>query len=255
MHEHFLQGLSLENELHGAIERGEIFIEFQPQFFAADSSLRGFEVLARWDSPTFGHVVPSKFISVAEHNGDIAKIGNWILEESIRIYMKMYSKLEKQPVLAVNVSVIQLHSNSFIDFVHSCLEKYGMNPANLELELTESVFANGDFSVKEKLFALHDELGVMLALDDFGTGYSSLSYLGTMPFDLLKIDKSFVDSISEGPSNKNLVEPIIVMAHKLGLKVIAEGVENSMQYDYLREQNCDFLQGFYLAKPLPSAAL
>jgi diguanylate cyclase (GGDEF)-like protein len=246
--------IQMEHELHFVLENRELYIEYQPQFFLANRKLRGFEVLTRWNSPLLGSVEPSVFIPLAEENGDIIAIGKWILLQSISDYMKMYTSFDPSPVLAVNISVMQFRDSAFLDDVKEILGMTKMNPENLEFEITESVCLTSPETARKKLQEIHN-LGIKIALDDFGTGYSSLSYLRLLPFNILKIDKSFTDTILSVPEKENLVKTIITMAHQLGLFVVAEGVEQKEQLKFLLKYNCDIIQGNYFSKPVPVFAL
>ena len=245
--------MQIERKLSTAIENGELFLEYQPQYHIPDKKLRGFEVLCRWESPTLGMVSPGDFIPLAEENGTIIEIGHWIMMKACRDFMRIYRNVENPPMLSINISVVQFRDPRFLQIVKTMLEETGINPDFVEFEITESVCINSQDNAKSILMALKN-LGIRLSLDDFGTGYSSLSYLRTLPLDVVKIDKSFIDTIGTVPDEKNIVKTIIDMAHQLSLEVVAEGIEDMKQYDYLVKNRCDFIQGNYLGKPLPSAA-
>ncbi len=245
---------NIERKLSTAVENHELYIEFQPQYRAPGEELRGFEVLTRWTSPTMGRIAPTDFIPVAEENGLIITIGKWILKEACTGYQQLFGDYEKSPMLAVNISVVQFRDPEFLTYVRQVISETGINTHNLEFEITESVCIQSPETARYIISELKG-MGITIALDDFGTGYSSLSYLRTLPLDVVKIDKSFVDTIGKVPDEKNLIKSIIHMAHQLDLEVVAEGIENQQQLTYLTERGCDIIQGNFLGKPAPMAAL
>lgn len=246
--------VNIEQKLANAINNKEIYLEFQPQFFIPGEKLRGFEVLARWTSPTMGRIAPQDFIPVAEENGLIIQIGKWIIKEACSVFVKIYGSNEEKLMLAINISVVQFRDPDFLKFVRQTIEETGINTEFLEFEITESVYIQSPEITKILIDELK-KLGITIALDDFGTGYSSLSYLRSLPLDVVKIDKSFVDTIGTVSDEKNIIKSIIEMSHKLDLKVIAEGIERKDQLEYLEKVNCDIIQGNFLGKPAPIAAL
>lgn len=246
--------LNIERKLSSAIENKELYIEFQPQYKLPSGELRGFEVLARWCNPIIGQVSPTSFIPMAESNGLIVSIGKWIMKEACFGFEKLVSEYKIPPTLSINVSVVQFQDPEFIPYVKSIIEASGIEPKYLEFEITESVCITSPEVARHILTELK-LLGIKISLDDFGTGYSSLSYLRTLPLDVVKIDKSFIEPIGKIPNEKNIVKTIIDMAHQLDLEVIAEGIEEKIQYDYLIQNNCDYVQGNYIGKPLPIFAL
>lgn len=249
MQEKVIKKLELENQLKQAVSNDELFLVYQPQFTAQSKELRGFEVLVRWDSPVLGFVNPAHFIPTAEETGDIISIGEWIFKTACLTFLPLLEQFETPPLLSINFSVVQLNEPAFIDRVKAVLKETGFNPKYLEFEVTESVFIHSAEHATKILDELHN-LGIRIALDDFGTGYSSLSYLQQLPFDTLKIDKCFVDHIATHSKEASTVSLLIDLSHRLGLEVIAEGVEDSMQLDFLKNQHCDFIQGYYWGKPL-----
>lgn len=245
-----LNRIDFEKHMKKALENEEFFLVFQPQYKIDGGTLRGFETLVRWQSPAYGLVTPMKFIPVAEDTRLIIPLGKWILSTACKKIVELMD-LYQQPdiVLSVNISAIQIDDPEFIHMLKSTLEESGLPPRNLELEITESVMIKSLDRTRQILSELKD-MGVMIALDDFGTGYSSLRYLQLLPIDTLKIDKSFIDNISENEKNKQVIGAIISLVHQMDILVVAEGVENEMQLNYLREEKCDGIQGFLLGKPL-----
>ncbi|MBS0422307.1 MAG: EAL domain-containing protein [Proteobacteria bacterium] len=235
--------------LHRALRRREFSLFYQPQFTASNGALAGVEALIRWQTARDGIRQPSEFVPAAEASGLIIDIGGWVLDAACAQFASWRDQNMAPPRLALNVSVQQLKHSEFPKLVRRALDKYGLAPALLELELTESVFADDAAGVT--LERLH-QMGVHLALDDFGTGYSSLSYLRQYPIGTVKIDRTLFEEVPQNPASATLVETIIVMAHALGKRVVAEGIETHEQLEFLRERGCDIAQGFYLARPLSS---
>jgi len=241
-----------DSGLHRALRRRELSLFYQPQFSLADNRLCGVEALLRWQTRYDGIKLPGEFIPAAEHSGLITDIGGFVLDSACAQYSE-WSRAGIAPrMFSVNVSGQQLKDGSFVQMVRSALQQYGIAPASLELEVVESVLADAD--VEEPLRAIAD-LGVKLALDDFGTGYSSLNYLRRYPVNTVKLDRSFLDEIPQNDSAGALVESVITMAHTLGKRVTAEGVESGGQLEFLRSRGCEAAQGFYLARPMSAAAL
>jgi diguanylate cyclase (GGDEF)-like protein len=236
-----------ETGLQQALRRREFSLFYQPQFAVAGGNLSGVEALLRWQTPRDGMRHPAEFVPAAEESGLIIDIGAWVLEAACGQLAAWRERNIAPPRLALNVSVQQLKHAEFPKLVRRALEKFALPPELLELEVTESVFA--DEAAGATLGQLA-QLGVHLALDDFGTGYSSLSYLRQYPIDTVKIDRTFLEEVPQSNSSSTLVETIIVMAHALGKRVVAEGIETLEQLEFLRERRCDVAQGFYLARPL-----
>jgi diguanylate cyclase (GGDEF)-like protein len=238
-----------ETGLHRALRRREFSLFYQPQFAVSNGALTGVEALLRWQTARDGMRQPSEFVPAAEESGLIIDIGGWVLDAACAQLASWRDQNIAPPRLALNVSAQQLKHSEFPKLVRRALDKYGLAPALLELELTESVFA--DDAAGATLERLH-QLGVHLALDDFGTGYSSLSYLRQYPIGTVKIDRTFLEEVPQNPASATLVETIIVMSHALGKRVVAEGIETAEQLEFLRERRCDIAQGFFLARPLSS---
>lgn len=247
----FLQNVNIETKLKGAVFSENFTINFQPQYYVGSRKMRGVEALIRWKDQDGKMISPSVFIPIAEKNGTIVPIGNWVIEESIRIFASWKKKYKCDVVLSLNISAIQYMRDDFIDSLLAIIKKYEVNPAELELEITESVLIENFKEVTRKLHILRD-YGIKISLDDFGTGYSSLSYLKGLPIDTLKIDKSFIDTIILDENTRVITESIVFMVKKLGFETIAEGVETDEQFEYLKNIGCDCIQGYLLGKPVES---
>ncbi len=240
--------LNLENQLRAALAHGEIQVHYQPEFEVGSHQLVRFEALARWTDPTLGTIPPAKFIPVAEESGLIVPLGAYIMEMACTEAAR-WQTISPHPVqVAVNVSSIQFGRDMFVDEVAQVLHRTGLNPSLLQIELTESVMLNGAGRAAEMMNRLH-ALGVSLAIDDFGTGYSCLGYLPKLPFDALKIDRSFVNEIGSRPEIKAMVHSLVTLAHNLGMRVIVEGIETVTQLDLVTELGSNEVQGFLLGRP------
>lgn len=243
--------LELENSLRHALEREEFRVYYQPRIDAASGHIIGAEALIRWDCPGKGIIPPDSFISIAEETGLIIPIGQWILEEACR-QNSAWQRAGLPPInVSVNLSPIQFRHTGLVQAVASALTQAGLDPAFLELELTESFVMHDAERINVAMKSLKT-LGVDIAVDDFGTGYSSLSYLKRFPVDRLKVDKSFVRDIDSDPDDAAIVRAIITLGHALGLKVVAEGVETLAHLEFLRQHGCDELQGYYFSRPIPA---
>lgn len=240
--------LTIETELRRAIKENEFEIHYQPQVNAHTGELEGAEALVRWIHPTAGMVSPVEFIPVAEETGLIRDIGDWVLEQACLTFKRWNEESELNLSVAVNVSVRQL-DDSFTLRVQEILNQTGLDKTQLELEITESLLMD---NVNENVRILENinRLGVRFAMDDFGTGYSSLSYLRQFPISKLKIDRSFVNDITDDPEDEAIIRAIIAMGQTLKLKIIAEGVENHQQLMLLKAMDCDSYQGYFFSKPL-----
>jgi diguanylate cyclase (GGDEF)-like protein len=240
--------LTLEAELHGAVERGEVYVEYQPEWNASSGHLIRFEALARWRHPHLGEISPGDFIPVAEENGLIHRLGRFIMERACTECLE-WQKTSPHPIeVAVNVSSLQFASETFVDEVAMILKRTGLKPELLHIELTESEMLGPDTKAAENLRHVR-QLGVTLAIDDFGTGYSWLGYLPTLPFSALKIDRSFIGRIQDHADGAGVVRSLIDLARKIGVRVVAEGIENSSQLDALVEMGADEVQGYLLGLP------
>jgi len=245
--------LAMENNLRKAIDNAEFKLFYQPQYDAKSLAISGAEVLIRWFQDPFGRnkmIPPDLFIPIAEETGLIIEIGAWILETAC-CQFKQWLKLGYSiPQVSVNVSARQFMDDGFMQSVEDALKKAELEPKYLELEITESMLI-GDLNRIELQLKRLKNMGIKIALDDFGTGYSSLSYLKKFPIDVLKIDQSFIRELTIGSKDASIACAIIEMGHSLNQKIVAEGVENEMQLNFLSERKCDFIQGYYFSKPLP----
>lgn len=248
----FLKTISLEHKLKDAIDTQSFVLYYQPQFDSMSGILRGAEALIRWIDYDGTVISPGEFIPVAEKSGAIISIGNWVLKEAISTLASWKRQFNFDGVISVNLSALQLKKDDLDQRILSLLKEYSVEPKNLELEITESVFIDDYKEVIDKLRTIKNA-GIRISLDDFGTGFSSLSYLRELPIDTLKIDKSFVDSLTNDETTGIITESIIRMVKQLGMKTVAEGVENESQYEWLRNIKCDTIQGYLLGKPMPAA--
>ena len=245
------QRLQLENDLRHALEREEFTLYYQPQIELKTGDICGFEALIRWPHPQRGMVAPLQFIPLAEETGLITSIGEWVLRQACAQTRAWQSLGYPELRVSVNCSAQQFRREGIVETVARSLQQAGLPAASLELEITESVIIEHAEQVLVRFRAL-DEMGVELAIDDFGTGYSSLSYLKRFPVQKLKIDQSFVRDIGSDPDDAAIVSAIIAMAHSLGLKVVAEGVETAEQLAFLKSLGCDGAQGYYFSRPVPA---
>lgn len=244
----FLKDVDIDNKLKDAVRNLNFYMNFQPQFYAESNKLRGVEALIRWKDKDGAFISPADFIPIAEKNGTIIQIGDFVLDASIGTFMEWKKRFNYNMFLSINISSIQYSRPDFVPKVMACVNKFGMDPNELELEITESVLIDDFKAVVNKMEELRD-YGIKVSLDDFGTGFSSLSYLRGLPIDTLKIDKSFIDNITDDPAAKVIIETIVTMSKKLGFETVAEGVETKDQLDYLKSVSCDLIQGFFLGKP------
>lgn len=254
MNENVSRRLLLEQHLHGALARGELYLCFQPQVELPSRTIVGFEALLRWKNRELGEVSPVEFIPIAEQTGLIVPIGQYVLTEALSMLNYLQHKHNRAFKMAVNLSPRQFRNPQLTHQIERSLSESGVPRHSLELEITEGVLMGGHSYIDKALAELHD-LGVAISMDDFGTGYSSLSYLRRYPFDTLKIDRSFVKDVAQDPRGRELVNATIAMAHGLGLKVVAEGVETEAQLKYIEQQGCNYAQGYLFSRPACQEAL
>lgn len=247
--------LALEHALHQAISEQEFVLYYQPQVDATHGVCIGVEALIRWQSPSRGMVSPLEFIPIAEETGLILPIGNWVLAQACKRLQEWREEPAMQHLsIAVNVSARQFHQADFVMRVHQLIELHRVPAGRLKLEITESMLVEDVEGIIDTMSRLR-AFGVLFSLDDFGTGYSSLSYLKRLPLDQLKIDKSFVRDITVDPNDAAICRAITVLGRSLGLSIVAEGVENTEQWDFLKAESCGFAQGYLFARPMPKDAL
>ncbi|MEH1921725.1 putative bifunctional diguanylate cyclase/phosphodiesterase [Nostoc sp.] len=243
--------LTLENELHGALTRNEMLVYYQPLIDLHSGQITAMEALIRWQHPTLGMISPGKFIPIAEANGAIVEIGEWVLRTACA-QNRAWQLAGFTPIrISVNLSARQFEQPYLVEIVSQILEETGLQASDLELEVTES-FLMGDIERSVKTLKKLRELGIWLALDDFGTGYSSLNYLKRFPVNMLKIDQSFVQDVTSNPDSAAVTNAIIALAKSLRLNITAEGVETQEQLDYLKMQGCHEGQGYYFSCPVPA---
>jgi len=255
MGERALQRLELEGALRRALERKEFRLHYQPKVSLESGEIVAMEALIRWEHPAQGLVFPAQFVPVAEEIDLIAPIGRWVLEEACRQARRWHARFPGMPPLkvCVNLSAKQFQHCALLEDIGAALRETGLDPSALDLEITESVVMEDAPATIATLRDLKG-LGVNLAIDDFGMGYSSLSYLKRFPVDFLKVDRSLIQGIGEGPKDEAILSALVTLAHSMGTRTIAEGVETKEQLARLREAGYDFGQGYYFARPLPSQA-
>ncbi|WP_136416669.1 EAL domain-containing protein [Herbaspirillum sp. ST 5-3] len=240
--------LRLESAMRWAVERNELMLHYQPQIDVATGKIHGTEALIRWRHPEFGMVSPAQFIPLAEETGMIIEIGEWVLRKACA-QAKQWERRGTPMRVAVNLSARQFHQGDLADTIAGILDEFDLAPALLEVELTEGVLMEDTAQTGAILERLHG-MGVQISIDDFGTGYSSLSYLKRLPIQVLKIDQSFVRDIHTDPDDRAIVMAVIALAHSMKLKVVAEGVETQEQFAFLREYQCDVMQGYLFSRPV-----
>jgi EAL domain-containing protein (putative c-di-GMP-specific phosphodiesterase class I) len=246
------QRIEMRSALEEAITADQFTLVYQPIVSLRTGMIAGFESLIRWPHPERGMIMPDQFIGVAEDTGLIVPLGSWILGRAVADAAGLRDGDVGSPYISVNVAARQFRTAGFVKVVTDALESSGLPASALLLELTERSLLRRDGDIVAELAELK-ELGVRLAIDDFGTGYSALSYLREMPIDVIKIDRSFVDSIDKVPERLALIKGMVAIAHTLDMSVIAEGVETEKQYQLLTEMGCECGQGYLMAKPLDLA--
>lgn len=240
--------LKIENELRKALDNKELHVVYQPIVDLTSTQVNSFEALLRWEHSTLGNVPPSQFIPIAEETGLIVSFGEWVLENACMQLKKWDESGFRSTTVSVNISIQQFYQPTFTEMFHNILKKTGISPDRLVIEVTESTTMDID-TASSILYELR-KLGIKVSVDDFGTGYSSLSYLKTLPIDYLKIDRSFIKDIGTCQDDENIAKTIILMAHSMGMKVIAEGIETIEHLNFLQNHQCDKGQGYYFCRPL-----
>lgn len=241
--------IGLERDLRAAFLARDLEVHYQPQIEIASGRIGGAEALLRWEHPTEGSISPEEFVPLAEESGLVVEIGAWVIEQACADLRDLLAEGLHPGPMSINVSARQLREKTFVETVMTSINRFGIHPRFIQLEVTETTVAQNRDTAIQILEELRD-FGVHVAIDDFGTGYSSLSYLQQMPFDVIKIDKMFIQSIGTDHASDNICRTIIRMASELGKKSIAEGVEDQTQLDFLRDNGCEFIQGYFFSRPL-----
>ncbi|PHQ79722.1 MAG: hypothetical protein COB66_06295 [Coxiella sp. (in: Bacteria)] len=245
----FNKQIQLQHLSNDSIINDECHLLYQPIYNTTDLKIVSVEALIRWNHPTLGIIEPDEFIPIAEQSGTINSIGSWVLEHALDQYSDWIHNQLRQPLkIAINVSPSQLLDKQFVALLKRLVSQYSLDPTNITIELTETAIMRPN-DILDSLVSI-DSLNIKIAIDDFGTGFSSLRHLCALPIDVIKIDKSFVQSIHSNPNMAKMVKSIIAMAQNLELAVVAEGVTTKEQFQFLQENGCDYVQGFYLSKPL-----
>ncbi|MGL5303763.1 MAG: putative bifunctional diguanylate cyclase/phosphodiesterase [Aeromonas sp.] len=250
MEQQAVRRLQIHNDLRNALSLHELSLHYQPQHNVESGALMGVEALIRWQPAGRAMISPAEFIPIAEETDLIVDIGNWVLHEACSQYVRWQERGIHIPQISVNVSAKQFHAADFVAQIHDVLGQTGMNPACLNLEITESVVLGHAEDTISKMTELKG-IGISFAIDDFGAGYSSLSYLKRLPANELKIDRAFIQDIPNDSDSMAIVEAVIAMARHMGFNVTAEGVESRQQLEFLQGQGCHFYQGYFISKPLP----
>ena len=245
--------LDLEQELKHALKHKEIYVHYQPKYDLGSGKVSGAEALVRWYNPMLGQVPPDLFISIAEETGAIIDLGYFVFEEACKAFMYWRQEGLNIDNIAVNISSIQFREENLLENFKKVIEKVGIPPQNIEIEITESFimeYSTNNLTILEELRSI----GCQISIDDFGTGYSSMSYMKSLPLDTIKIDKSFVTDLPHDMHDVEVSKAIIALSKSLGYVVIAEGIENKLQETFLKENGCDIGQGYYFSKPLDTRA-
>jgi diguanylate cyclase (GGDEF)-like protein/PAS domain S-box-containing protein len=243
--------LAIEEQLYGALERNEFEVFYQPKIDLNNDKIIGAETLLRWHNAALGDISPTEFITITEQTGLIVQLGQFVLTEALKMTRQWHQSFDTDFFIAVNLSPRQFLDPELVNFIEKTIEQSGVGAKYLELEITEGMLMSGHSYIDDALTALNN-MGVCIAMDDFGTGYSSLGYLRRYPFDVLKIDREFINDITVDQADLELVNATIVMAHALQIKVVAEGIETKEQFEYLKRLGCDFGQGYYFGRPVPA---
>lgn len=251
MTEKAFERIVMETHLRQALKNEEFVVYYQPQVDGQNNQIIGMEALIRWKHETMGLVSPAKFISLAEETGLIVPLDQWTMRTAMKQFVNWYAEGLKPGVLALNLAMKQLQQKDFIEILSSILKETECKPEWVELEVTEGqIMSNPDKSII--ILNQISDMGIELSVDDFGTGYSSLTYLKRLPIDKLKIDQSFIKNLPDDADDSAIAQSVIALSQNLHLKVIAEGVENEAQKDFLVKHGCRNIQGYYYAKPMPS---
>ncbi|MDF3919073.1 EAL domain-containing protein [Salinicola salarius] len=240
----------MRHDIQMALREGQFELFYQPVVEATTGRIRSVEALIRWHHPLHGMISPDVFIPVAEQTGQIIDIGRWVLREACQTLADSQARGDRVVPVAVNISSLQFHRDGFLDEVKRVLDETGLPPNLLELEMTESILLQNAEKVIDLVTALR-AMGISIAIDDFGTGFSSLSYLRDLPIHKIKLDRALIEDILTSSHNAAIVEGTITMAHHMALTVVAEGIEQSTQQKDLCQRRCDYLQGFFFARPMP----
>jgi len=243
--------VTVDRHLRGAIERNELCLHYQPLVHATRGDVVGAEALLRWHGPELGSVPPVEFIPVAEKSGQMVQIGEWVLREALRQHRAWLDDGMQSLQMSINVSRCQLLSGSFAERVRAELDTANVPPESVILELSERGVLNHDLEVLRQIQDLK-KIGVRLAVDDFGIGESGIAYLRVLDFDVLKIDKSFISRLADSPDDATITSSIIALARQLRMEVVAEGVEDAQQLEWLRKWGCTTIQGYVYSRPLPA---
>jgi len=244
--------MELKQELHYALTSGQLELFYQPQYSVQDNRITGAEALLRWNHPAKGRLLPHTFIPIAEETGLIIPIGNWVVQTAVAEAQQWKSIVDFDLRLSVNISARQFRYQALLDLLDRVIDHTGFHPLNLELELTESLVMDNPETANELLKKLKSK-GFSLAMDDFGTGYSSLAYLRRFPFDMIKIDQSFIADLGKNAEAEAIVRAMLHLGKALGLRMVAEGVETETQWHFLEAEGCDEIQGFWFSRPLGAA--
>jgi len=242
--------LALETALRYALEREELYLCYQPRIDARTGKLVGAEALLRWQHPSWGNIPPGRFIPIAEETGAIGTIGEWVLRTACRQFAHWNAQLRSPLQVAINLSARQFERADLAQRLFAICQEAGLDPRNLELEVTETLLVQDIAHARQQLAQL-SQLGIAIALDDFGTGYASLNYLKQLPFQTLKIDRAFVQNLNTDRQNAAIATAIMQMAERLNLRIVAEGLETEAELQFLQQYPCHELQGFLLSPPLP----
>ena len=237
----------LQHDLSGALGHGELRLVYQPLARLSSGKTIGYEALLRWDHPQYGLIMPTRFVEAAETSGLIVPVGAWVMHEACREAANWDNGL----FVSVNASAVQITAPGFVDMVRAALSDSGLSPARLEIEVTETAMIDDSGTARDTLKTLRD-MGIRIALDDFGMGHASFAYLLAFPFDKIKIDRKFISEISWRPESRTIVEAVAGMAHKLGIEVLAEGIEEVDQLVIAKLAGCELGQGLLLGEPRPA---